>query len=90
MVIDEQRDQPLATDPVVLVEARWERTVEVEHARNRAGLDERNDEFGARGGIAGDVARELVDIGTNTAAARAAAMPQTPLPTGMRTQAGLP
>src|SRR5215469_8798206 len=41
VVIDEQSDQPLATDPVVLVEARRERTVEVEHARNRAGLDKR-------------------------------------------------
>src|SRR5215469_4410885 len=48
VVIDEQRNQSLAPLAVVLVEPRQERAVEVEDARNRAGLDKRDDEFGAR------------------------------------------
>ena len=53
--------------------------------------DQRDDDFGSRGGIARDVIRERVDVAARPASARVcAARPHTPRPSAMRTHAGLP
>ena len=62
MVIKKQRDQTFAAFPIGLVEACGERAVEIEHPQDDTALDQRDDEFGARIRIAGNVARKIVDI----------------------------
>ena len=91
MVFDEMRHQLLAALSVDLIKAGEQRAVEVEHAQDLPeGGKQRHDQLRARSRIASDMARKIVDVGTRTVAARAAAVPQTPLPSGIRTQAGLP
>ncbi len=62
MVVDKQRDQLFAALPIRLVEAPEERAVEIEHANDFTGLDQRHDEFRARNRIAGDMSRKFVHI----------------------------
>ena len=47
MVVDKQPGQPFAALPIRLVEAPEERAIEIEHANDFTGLDQRRDEFRA-------------------------------------------
>ncbi len=62
MVIEKQRDQPLAALLICVIKARKKGAVEIEDAPDDAVLNQRDDEFGARIRIASNVAREIVDI----------------------------
>ena len=95
MVIDEQCDQLFAAGLVGLVKASDKWAVEVEHARDLPGVPakrkQRHNQLGARS--SGRTRYGPGNRGrprTRTVAARDAAVPQTPLPSGIRTQAGLP
>jgi hypothetical protein len=62
MVIEKQRDQPLAALLIRVIKAREKGAVEIEHPQDSAVPDQRDDEFRARMRIASDVARKIVDI----------------------------
>ena len=59
----ELRRQGLQAARVGCIEAPRSRTVDVEHAEQLIRGDERYDNLGARGGIAGDMSRKLVHVG---------------------------
>jgi len=63
LVIDEERDQPLAALSIHLVETCEGRAVEVEHAPQMTAVDQWHDALGARSRVAGDMARKIVDVG---------------------------
>ncbi len=91
MMLDEQRDQRLAALPVRRVETGGARAVEIEHPNDFTILDQRHDQLRARIRIAGDMAGKRIDIRRPARLSpRAAAVPHTPSPIAMRTQAGLP
>jgi len=89
-MIDEQCHQPLAAHLVRLVETPDERAVEVENPKtsplSSSGTTSSERETGSQAIWPGN----SWTSGTSTVAARAAAVPQTPFPSGIRTQAGLP
>ena len=56
------RSQALQAGLVLGVEAGGVGAVQVEHAQDPAVADQRHDDFRGRGGVAGDVAGEGVDV----------------------------
>src|SRR5262249_41888507 len=87
---EKHRNQLLAAFPIDLIEAAEKRAVQVEHAWTAPasinGTTSSEREAGSQAICPG----KWCASGTSTTSARAAAVPHTPCPTGMRTQAGLP
>jgi hypothetical protein len=59
----EDLGESLETSLVILVETPGSRAVEIQHAEDALFRDQGNDNLGPGSGVAGDVARKLVDVG---------------------------
>ena len=89
--MEKDADQLLAALAVEMIEAVGGWAVEIQNADYLIVRHQGHHQFGPGRGIAGDVSGKLVDVGYHlTVRAFNAAVPHTPLPTGMRMQAGLP
>src|SRR5688572_29724180 len=60
---DPDAGERLEAVAVVVAEVAGARAVEVEHAEQLAAVQQRHDDLRARRAVAGDVARECVDVG---------------------------